>query len=149
MINRFEHFSLAISEINRYWHQIATAELERYGLKGSHAIYLTAMARYENGITAPQLCELYGKDKSDVSRMMNILIKKGLAVKEGGYNGVFVLTEDGKEAAAQISRRAELAVELASHNLREEHRTIFNDALDSIVIQLRQISENGLPAEHP
>ena len=30
MINRFEHFSLAISEINRYWHQIATAELERY-----------------------------------------------------------------------------------------------------------------------
>ena len=121
MINRFEHFSLAISEINRYWHQIATAELERYGLKGSHAIYLTAMARYENGITAPQLCELYGKDKSDVSRMMNILIKKGLAVKEGGYNGVFVLTEDGKEAAAQISRRAELAVELASHNLSEEH----------------------------
>lgn len=81
--------------------------------------------------------------------MMNILIKKGLAVKEGGYNGVFVLTEDGKEAAAQISRRAELAVELASHNLSEEHRTIFNDALDSIVIQLRQISENGLPAEHP
>ena len=149
MINRFEHFSLAISEINRYWHQIATAELQRYGLKGSHAIYLTAMARYENGITAPQLCELYGKDKSDVSRMMNILIKKGLAVKEGGYNGVFVLTEDGKEAAAQISRRVELAVELASHNLSEEHRTIFNDALDSIAIQLRQISENGLPAEHP
>lgn len=149
MINRFEHFSLAISEINRYWHQIATAELERYGLKGSHAIYLTAMARYENGITAPQLCELYGKDKSDVSRMMNILIKKGLAVKEGGYNGIFVLTEDGKEAAVQISRRAELAVELASHNLSEEHRTIFNEAMDSIVIQLRQISENGLPADHP
>lgn len=149
MINRFEHFSLAISEINRYWHQIATTELERYGLKGSHATYLTAMSRYENGITAPQLCEFYGKDKSDVSRMMNILIKKGLVVKEGGYNGVFVLTEEGKEAAAQICRRAELAVELAGHTLSEENRIIFYNALDSIVMKLRQISENGLPEDHP
>ena len=147
MINRFEHFSLAISEINRYWHKIATEELERYGLKGAHSTYLTAMARYENGITAPQLCELCGKDKADVSRMMNILMKKGLAVKEGGYNGLFLLTETGKEAAEQVSRRAALAVELAGQDLSEENRAVFYDALDSIVEHLRQISQDGLPAD--
>lgn len=147
MINRFEHFSLAISEINRYWHKIATEELERYGLKGAHSTYLTAMARYENGITAPQLCELCGKDKADVSRMMNILMKKGLAVKEGGYNGLFLLTETGKEAAEQVSRRAALAVELAGQDLSEENRAVFYDALDSIAEHLRQISQDGLPAD--
>lgn len=145
MINRFEHFSLAISEINRYWHKITTEELEKYGLKGSHATYLTAMAQHENGITAPQLCEICGKDKADVSRMMNILMKKGLAVKEGGYNGIFLLTDTGREAAEQVSRRAALAVELAGQDLTEETRAIFYDALDSIVNHLRQISENGLP----
>ena len=147
MINRFEHFSLAISEINRYWHKIATEELERYGLKGAHSTYLTAMARYENGITAPQLCELCGKDKADVSRMMNILMKKGLAVKEGGYNGLFLLTETGKEAAEQVCRRAALAVELAGQDLSEENRAIFHNALDSIAEHLRQISQDGLPAD--
>jgi len=147
MINRFEHFSLAISEINRYWHKIATEELERYGLKGAHSTYLTAMARYENGITAPQLCELCGKDKADVSRMMNILMKKGLAVKEGGYNGLLLLTDMGKEAAAQVSHRAALAVELAGQDLSEENRAVFYDALDSIVEHLRQISQDGLPAD--
>ena len=93
MIDRFERFSVAISELSRYWHKITTAEMEKYGLKGAHSIYLTTMARFPEGITAARLCELCRKDKSDVSRMMGIMEKNGLVVKEGGYqnryNGVF------------------------------------------------------------
>ena len=37
MIDRFERFSVAIAEISRCWHKLATEEMKKYGLKGSHA----------------------------------------------------------------------------------------------------------------
>ena len=152
MLDRFERFSLAISEIYRYWHKIAGEEMAKYGLRGPHCIYLSTMARHPEGMTAPQICELCGKDKSDVSRMMPIMEKKGLVVKEGGfqngYRGVFRLTENGISAAEFVNKRAALAVELAGKDLTEENRTLFYNTLDSIVSNLRALSENGLPAEN-
>lgn len=151
MIDRFERFSIVISEISRYWHKITTAEMEKHGLKGAHSIYLTTMARFPEGITAAQLCELCGKDKSDVSRMMHIMEKNGLVVKEGGhqnrYNGVFRLTEEGKAAAAYVEQRAALAVSIAGSQLTDETRVVLYNALESIAEKLRTISEDGLPAE--
>lgn len=149
MIERFERFLFAISEISKHWHKIAGDEMAKYGLKGPHAIYLTAMYRYEDGITAPQLCELCGKDKADVSRMMAMLEKKGLVIKEGIhhnlYRGVFKLTSQGKIAAEHVRERASLAVEIAGKDLTEENRTVFYEALESIVMNLREISKKGLP----
>lgn len=52
MIERFERFSYAIFEVSRCWHKIAAEEMEKYGLKGSHATYLTTLYRYSQGITA-------------------------------------------------------------------------------------------------
>ena len=75
MVDRFERFSLAISEINRYWHRLTTQEMEPYGLKGAHCMYLLALARHPEGITAPRLCEACDKDKADVELdYMNLLI---------------------------------------------------------------------------
>ena len=151
MVERFERFSLAISEISRHWHKIAAEELEKYGLKGSHATYLTTIYHHEEGLTAPQLCELCGKDKSDVSRMMGILEKKGMVTKEGiyqnRYGGVFKLTEDGRIAAEHVRRRAALAVELAGKDLTDENRAVFYAVLESIMTNLREISESGLPMQ--
>ena len=151
MIERFERFSVAISELSRYWHKITTAEMEKHGLKGAHSIYLTTMARFPEGITAAQLCELCCKDKSDVSRMMRIMEKNGLVVKEGEhqnrYNGVFRLTEEGKDAAEYVKRRAALAVSIAGSQLTDETRTILYSALESIAENLRKIDEDGLPTE--
>lgn len=151
MIERFERFSTIIAELSRYWHKITTAEMEKYGLKGAHSIYLVTMARFPEGITAAQLCEACCKDKSDVSRMMNIMEKNGLVVKEGGhqnrYNGVFRLTEDGRAAAEYVKKRADLAVSLAGDQLTDETRAILYDALETIAENLRKIGENGLPEE--
>ena len=148
MIDRFERFSIVISEISRYWHKITTAEMEKFGLKGAHSVYLAAMARFPQGITAGQLCEICGKDKSDVSRMMNILEEKGLVVKEGEYqkqySGVFRLTDSGREAAAFVEKRAGLAVAYAGKDLSEEARTSLYNALEMIAGNLREISEKGL-----
>ena len=149
MVDRFERFSFAISEISRYWHKITAEEMEKYGLKGPHSVYLTAMYRYPDGITAPQLCELCGKDKSDVSRAMSLMEQKGLVRKEGiyhnRYGGVFKLTETGMAAAGHVCQRASLAVQIAGEDLTEENRAIFYESLEKIASRLHEISKEGLP----
>lgn len=151
MVDRFERFSFAISEISRYWHKLAAEEMAKYGLKGPHATYLTTLYRFEEGVTAPQLCELCGKDKSDVSRMISILEDKGLVTKEevnqSLYRGLLKLTAEGRTAAEHVRKRASLAVELAGKDLSEETRESFYTALDSIALNLREISKEGLPQQ--
>lgn len=149
MIDRFERFSFAISEISKCWHKITSGEMEKYGLKGPHSVYLLTMLRYTNGITAPQLCEVCGKDKADVSRMMSIMEEKGLVTKESihqnHYRAVFQLTDEGKAAAEFVRERASLAVDLAGKELDDEKRTIFYEGLETIAKSLREISKEGLP----
>ena len=148
MVDRFEKFSLAISEIYRYWHKIAADELSEYHLKSSHAVYLTTLYRYPDGLTAPRLAELCGKDKADVSRMVSIMEAKGLVSKEGSNQnrsrGTLKLTEEGLHVAEQISKRAALAVEKANEGITEEKRVIFTECLDIITRNLQRVSEEGL-----
>lgn len=149
MIDRFERFSLAISEISRYWRKLASEELSRYGLKSPHATYLVVMHKYPEGITVPQLCELCGKDKSDASRMLAILEQKGLVEKrvvDGSlYRGLLFLTDEGRAAADHVCDRASRAVEMAGRNLTDETRDVFYKALESITSNLRELSEEGIP----
>ena len=150
MIDRFERFSIAIAEISRYWHKIAAEELERYGLKGPHAIYLTTLYQYPDGITASRLAELCGRDKSDVSRLMTIMEQKGLVLRDGvnNYRALLQLSETGRQAAEYIRSRAATAVAIAGRDLSDEKRAVFYEALDSIAQNLRDISRDGLPMEN-
>ena len=149
MIDRFEHFSLAISEISHCWRKLASEEMAKYGLRAPHATYLTTISRYPEGISVPQLCELCGKDKSDASRMVAILEEKGMVQKvcvDGSlYRGKLMLTDKGQVAAGHVQRKAGQAVELAGRGLDEESREIFYRALDSITANLIELTKNGLP----
>ena len=149
MIERFERFSYAISEVSRHWHKIAGDEMEKYGLKGTHSVYLITMSKYPDGLTASELCKLCNRDKADVSRMMSIMEKKGLVTKEGAYQnlykGVFKLTDEGKKAVKYVSKRASLAVEYAGKDVSDEKREIFYEVLESISVNLKAMTEEGLP----
>ena len=149
MLDRFERFSLAISEIDRCWHKLASEEMAKYGLNSPHAVYLNVLRQYEEGITAAKLGELCGKNKADVSRMVTILTEKGLVEKRavGGnmYRALLKLTPAGMEAANHTQARAALAVELAGAGLTEEERTVFYYALERITSNLQTLSKAGLP----
>ena len=149
MFDRFSRFSYAITEISRHWHRLAADEMARYGLKGTHSIYLLTLFQYPEGLTAPQLCETCDRDKADVSRMMAIMEEKGLVCKEctgnSKYRGIFRLTEEGAAAAKHVRDRANLAVELAGKDLTPENREIFYTSMESILVNLRQMSKDGLP----
>ena len=150
MLERFEKFSLAIVEISRFWHKIAGEELAKYGLKSSHITYLLTLYRYPEGLTAPKLAELCGRDKADVSRMVTILEKKGLVRKQTVdgklYRAKLLLTEEGKKAARHVRQRAAVAVELAGAGLSDKNREVFYEALEQITKNLQTLSREGIPS---
>jgi DNA-binding MarR family transcriptional regulator len=149
MLNRFARFSLAISEIDRCWHKLAAEEMAKYALNSPHAVYLTTLYNFEEGITAAKLGELCCKNKADVSRMVAILEKKGLVRKEaiGGnlYRAKLLLTEEGKQAAEHVQQRAALAVELAGSGMTDADREVFYRCLEQITANLQALSKEGLP----
>ena len=149
MLNRFARFSLAISEIDRCWHKLAAEEMAKYELNSPHAVYLTTLYNFEEGITAAKLGELCCKNKADVSRMVAILEKKGLVRKEaiGGnlYRAKLLLTAEGKQAAEHVQQRAALAVELAGSGMTDEEREVFYRCLERITTNLQVLSKEGLP----
>ncbi len=149
MIDRFEHFALATNEINRFIKKLTTEEMEKHGLKSSHALYFSLLSSNPKGLTATQLCEYSGRDKADVSRMLHMLEKNGLVTKEGShqnlYNGVFRLTDEGQHIADHVKQRIAAAVAIAGRDLTPEQRELFYSALDSIVTNLRELSKKGIP----
>lgn len=149
MLNRFARFSRAISEIDRCWHKLAAEEMAKYELNSPHAVYLTTLYNFDEGITAAKLGELCCKNKADVSRMVAILEKKGLVRKEtvGGnlYRAKLLLTEEGRQAAEHVQQRAALAVELAGSGMTDEERCVFYRCLERITSNLQTLSKEGLP----
>lgn len=151
MVNRFEQFTGLISAGNRFVQKIERDEMEKYGLKGAYAQYLLAMARYPQGITASELCEVCDRDKAAVSRMLSELESKKLIHRvnpdEGQYRSRLALTDAGLEAADFVRRRATIAVELAGQGLSEKSRQIFYACLARIAANLENLCKNGLPDE--
>lgn len=141
MVERFEQFSYAISELHRYLNKITRDELEKYGLKGPHAIYLFVLYRYENGITGTELSELCFKNKADVSRAMSVFEEKGLMMRKGGaknsYRAQIMLTESGKRVAEALHERAKVVIGEISAGLSEEKRHILYDSLELIATNMR------------
>ena len=151
MVSRFESFVSSISCINRYIQKIERDEMARYGLKGPHAQYLIAMNRFPDGVTAARLSTICENDKAAVSRAISELEKAGLVQRPqpitSGYRAMLTLTERGGDAATQLIRRAELAVERAGQGLTEESRAVFYSAFHLIADNLQYMSETGLQAE--
>ena len=149
MIERFESFTLAMSEIPSCWGKIATSEMAVYGLKGPNAKYLITLLKNPQGITAAKLCELCYRDKAEISRAMSNLEKKGLITRENtgpnSYRALIKLTDEGKKAAQHIAKRVDIAVELGGKGIGEKEREIFYSCLEKIAANLREISKEGLP----
>lgn len=150
MIDRFEKFSLTISQISHYWHRLAGDVMKRYGLKGPHAVYLTTLYRHPDGVTAMELSELCARDKSDVSRAAALLEKNGLLEKNvpdsGCYRAKLRLTEYGQEVARSMQAYVIAAVQSGSAGLSENQRDLFEHALELICTNLRDLTEQGLSA---
>lgn len=149
MLSRFEQFSTVISDIYRYIQNIERDEMIKYGYKGAFAQYLVAMKRYSDGITATQLCDICGKDKAAVSRVVAEMQDKGLVVKDSmndkGYRVKLKLTDEGVKAAEFVCQRAMTAVAAVGKEMSDEDRKVFYASLNMIAANLRILSKEGIP----
>lgn len=149
--DRFERFSFDMGEIYKFWQKLTTAEMSKYGLRGIHSIYLLTLSRCPDGVTASKISELSGRDKADVSRMLSILKKNGFIYFDDAqgnrYRGLYKLTEKGKEALSFTRRRAEIATQYAGKDMTEEEREIFYRCMESIMKNMSELSETGIPEE--
>ena len=147
MQNRFERFSSVISGMSYVLHKIAAKELERYGLKGTYAIYLLTVYRHQKGVTAAKISELCNRDKSDVSRAMTAMEKQGLVKKstKAIYRAEIFLTELGLEAAKKVSALSASALKKIDENLKPEELETMYKALGVIYGSLTEMIEEGIP----
>ena len=152
MIHRFERFCGAVTEITRCWHKLAAEEMEKYGLSGPHAVYLTTLYQYTEGITSAKLSEICGKNKSDVSRMVAVLERRGLVkrvhVHKNFYRALLKLTEEGRTAAEQVEAKVAVAVEYIGRGITDENREICYKVLEHISGNMQILCEEGLPQKH-
>ena len=77
LLNRYESFSLLISELHKQIVKISAEEMKKYGLQSPSAHMLLVL--YKNGAcTAANLSRKIGKNKAEISRTIVELEKKGL-----------------------------------------------------------------------
>lgn len=150
MLERFEQFSMAISNIYQTIQKIQRMEMEKYGLKGAHTQCLIMLWQNPDGITMGKLCELCDKDKAAISRTVAELERRGLVERRNlnktGYRANLVLTESGEQAAKAVSSLAAAAANQAGAALTQNQREIFYDALNLISDNLDRLYREGIDA---
>ena len=148
MAERFEKFSLAISELYHYLHKITRDEMEEYGLKGPHAIYFFILSRNKNGLTCSELADASFRDKADVSRAMALFEKRGLVKKTGGISGSYrakiCLTSTGADAAKKLRDRAEIVTGAAGNGMTNEKRESLYSALGLIASNMSELCKDKI-----
>lgn len=148
MVGRFEQFYSAIASINRSIIRIERVEMAKFGLKGPHATCILAMARYPEGITAAQLCEICEKDKAAVSRTIAELEQAGMVQRSDPdgkrYRSQLKLTEKGSQVANSVNTLVYQAVTQASEGYSPEERQTFVNVLGMIAGNLQTICREGL-----
>ncbi|MBR4880705.1 MAG: MarR family transcriptional regulator, partial [Clostridia bacterium] len=151
MIDRFDRFSALIFDVSKNWHKITSDELSKYGLKGTYAVYLSAMARNPEGITAAMLSQVCCRDKADVSRAVNDMEAKGIITKvserNNSYRAAIKLTDKGYKIIKEIKTRSEMAISTAGMGVTEAERAVFYKVLETIAGNLRCMSCCGIPDE--
>ena len=122
--------------------------MAKYGLKGPHAMCLVILSRYEEGITATELCKICDKDKAAISRAVAELEEAGMLIRQDPegkrYRSRLYLTEKGAEVAGNVGQLVHQAVSQASEGYGEKDREIFIHVLNLIAGNLQAICRDGL-----
>ena len=147
MVGRFEVLTLALNEMTYSWNKIATEELKPYGLKGACIIYLIALYKVPQGLTAANLCEMCNRDKAEVSRAVKALEEKGFVVRKNttvsSYRANITLTDEGRKVTCELRERIKQLVEDGGRGLSEEQRENFYDVLAKISCNLKSMANDS------
>ena len=121
--------------------------MKDFGLNASQLIYMLALYDHDK-LNSMELVKISGKDKSDVSRNLNQMIKSGIVEKKSNnknnYGGSFYLTEKGRLIGAKISERTMEYIELANKNISRDKKEIFYEVLGALSENIENLTEEKL-----
>ena len=131
--NRFVLFTSRISALNKGVQKIKLAEIEHYGLKAVHIIWVYLLAQNPEGYTCAELARQSQTDRSLISRELDWLCREGIVQvtdqpepgKRRQYNQNLLLTEKGYQIADVIERESRRIQAEMNHGIPEEDLNTF------------------------
>lgn len=147
MIKNYGDFSTSLNRLFFFIRAKETEAIKAYGLPGSCARGLSAVACKEEGLTVSQIAKYCVKDKATVSRVIATLEERGLVERtlaEGrSYRARIVLTDAGREVLDYVTKYVSKALMEAEgiKNLDEEKRKRLFAALNVIRKIMPEVSE--------
>lgn len=144
MEERFQAFTVLVSNLNRCIYKIKTEEMAEYNLKSSHVSCIYYIYRY-GSLTPKELCDLCGEDKANISRAVKYLEDNQYLVINNDSNKKYqrpiVLTENGVKIGKHLSEKINEILSIASEGLSEEKRNIMYEGLSLINNRLNKICD--------
>ena len=140
MLDKFNYFSSEIFNLVKNWQKLAGQVMKDFGLNASQLIYMLALYDHDK-LNSMELVKISGKDKSDVSRNLNQMIKSN---NKNNYGGSFYLTEKGRLIGAKISERTMEYIELANKNISGDKKEIFYEVLGALSENIENLTEEKL-----
>ena len=144
MEERFQAFTVLVSNLNRCIYKIKTEEIAEYNLKSSHVSCIYYIYRY-GSLTPKELCDLCGEDKANISRALKYLEENQYLIINNDLNKKYqrpiVLTENGVKIGKHLSEKINEILSIASEGLSEEKRNIMYEGLSLINNRLNKICD--------
>ena len=144
MEERFQAFTVLVSNLNRCIYKIKTEEMAEYNLKSSHVSCIYYIYRY-GSLTPKELCDLCGEDKANISRALKYLEENQYLVIDNDSNKKYqrpiVLTENGVKIGKHLSEKINEVLSIASEGLSEKKRNIMYEGLSLINNRLNKICD--------
>lgn len=145
--DRFAEFSTLIYNASRSLHRLKTRGMKAYGLGSTHTFCLRTLHASKNGMTRTQLAVACSVDKAQISRLVSELAEMGYLVEESkgaGYRKKILLTDRGREVAAEIDDMVERVLHFVSGEIPEEHVEQMYQTLRLICDNLKRAEEMPL-----
>ena len=145
MMERFETFTLLISQISRSIRKIKTEEMAEFKLKSPHVSCLYYLYK-EKTLTAKELCDICDEDKAAILRSLLYLEKEGYIActceSTKRYKTPLKLTSKGELVGERITKKVDKILFKAGNGLSEEERDVFYKNLRKINENLQEICNN-------
>ena len=143
-MERFERFTVLITNITRSIRRIKNEEMVRWNLRSHHVSCVYYL--YKKGaLTSKKLCDICNEDKANISRSIDYLEAEGFITqknnKQKRYNSQYILTEKGMTVGRIISERIDEVINYASGDLCDKDRATMYACLEAINEKLSVFSD--------
>ena len=139
--DRLDAFGYLVSSSIKSVTKIKSKGMSRYGLGSTHTVCLRKLYSESEALTRSQLAELCSIDKSQVTRVVGELVKKGYVTEseeERCSRKTIKLSEKGKAVVEEINEVVDSALDFVSGDIGEERLAEFYETFAQITEKLKQ-----------